>query len=82
MDNRTIRHKVRHLRTRLCIIQKSAMEKMYVTKCCFEHPSVQTEIGEALLIDIIIDGYLNLLNQPANIESEVTLTSDIPHEIY
>ena len=81
MDKRTIRHKIRDLRTRLYILQKNVMEQMYVTDCGFEHPSVHSPTGEALLVDQIIEGYLDLLNQPVSIESEDTLLSDIPQEM-
>lgn len=80
MDSREIRHRIRDLRSELYIIQKRILDQMYLSNYDYYHPSLKHKLDKIFILDQVIEGYINLLNQATDIEKEIVLKLDIPEE--
>ena len=80
MDSREIRHRIRDLRSDLCCIQRKILAQIYFGNYDYYHPSIKPSLDKVFILELVIDGYVNLLNQATDIESETVLRIDVPKE--
>lgn len=80
MDSREIRHRIIDLRSELCCTQRKILAEMYFGNYDYYHPSMKPSLDQVFILDQVIDGYLNLLNQAEDIETETVLKFDVPKE--
>lgn len=80
MDSREIRHRIRDLGSDLYFIQKKILDQMYINNYDYHNPSMKHSLDQIFILDQVIEGYMNLLNQTTDTESEMVLKIDIPKE--
>ena len=80
MDSQKIKYKIRDLRSDLYFVQKKILYQMYLSNYDYYHPSLKHSLDQIFILDQVIEGYINLLNQTTDIESEMILKLDIPKE--